>query len=88
MIVFDKKKAAGSIVDHFDSKFPREHSGKMEFTEAPAQPMARGGEADDHMQALASHVAEMHEAIKSGDHMKHAKALKAFMDEHASHKED
>lgn len=84
-----KKKIAGSIVDHFDSKYPREDSGKMTFSEAPPSAMAKGGEVDqDHMQALATHSEEMHEASKTGDHMRHAKALKAFLQEHESHKEE
>lgn len=44
--MFDAKgKVAKSIVDHFESKFPRERSGKMEFSEAPGQPesFAQGG---------------------------------------------
>lgn len=92
MFFTDRKKVAGSIVDHFDSKLPREIDERPNFKEAPVSKMAKGGEADDedHMQALASHSEEMHEAMKSGDHMRHAKAMKAFLQEHESHnkKED
>lgn len=83
-----KKKIAGSIVDHFNSSLPREKSGKMDFSEAPAQ-LAKGGEAEDpeHMEALAAHSEEMHDAHKAGDHKRHARALKAFMEEHEAHKD-
>lgn len=82
-----KKKIAGSIVDHFDSKLPRERSGKMDFSEAAASKMAKGGEAEDpeHMEELATHSEAMHDAQKSGDHMAHAHALKAFLHAHEAH---
>jgi hypothetical protein len=35
--MFKAKGIAQSIVDHFESKFPRERSGKIEFSEAPGQ---------------------------------------------------
>lgn len=44
--MFKSKKLAESILEHFDSKLPREKSGKMEFSEAPAQKMAEGGKLD------------------------------------------
>lgn len=87
MFFNDKKKIAGSIVDHFESKFPRERSGKMDFSEAPAQKMSEGGEAEDqdHMEELATHSEAMHEAHKKGDHMAHAHAMKAFLHAHEAH---
>jgi hypothetical protein len=82
-----KKKIAGSIVEHFDSKLPREKSGKMDFKEIEPSKMAYGGEAEDpeHMEELATHSEAMHEAHKSGDHMAHAHALKAFLHAHEAH---
>lgn len=81
-----KKKIAGSIVDHFDSKFPREKSGKMDFKEAKGSEDSEGDAGEAHQQALEAHSEAMHDAYKSGDHAAHAKALKAFIEEHEAHK--
>lgn len=89
MFFTDRKKVAGSILDHFDSKLPRERDEKPNWKEAPLSAMSKGGEVDDedkdHMEALKSHSEEMMEAHKSGDHERHAKAMKAFLHEHEMH---
>jgi hypothetical protein len=82
-----KKKIAGSIVDHFDSKFPREKSGKMEFKEAKGSADTEGDAGEAHQQALEAHSEAMHEASKTGDHAAHAKALKSFIEEVHAHKD-
>lgn len=119
--MFKSKGLAESIVDKFESKFPREKSGKMKFgrggsvTDNPDTKLeqqyegedyaardkalqqerepgrdnsyAEGGEIEDpdHMEELATHAEAMHEAHKSGDHMAHAHALKAFLHAHEAH---
>jgi hypothetical protein len=87
--MFKDKKIGESIMEYFDAKFPREKSGKMEFSEVKPSAMAEGGEAedDDQMEELASHAEAMHEASKKGDHKGHARALKAFMQAHQAHEE-
>jgi len=87
MFFNDKKKIGGSIIDHFESKFPRERDEKPNWKEAGLSKMAHGGEAEDpeHMEELATHSEAMHEAHKSGDHMAHAHALKAFLHAHEAH---
>jgi len=82
-----KKKIAGSIVEHFDSKLPREKSGKMSFSEAKGSEDSEGDAGEAHQQALEAHSEAMHEAYKSGDHAAHAKALNAFLDERDAHKD-
>lgn len=83
----NKKKVAGSIIDHFDSKFPREKSGKMDFKEAKGSADTEGDAGEAHQQALESHSEAMHDAYKSGDHAAHAKALKSFIEELDAHKD-
>jgi len=87
MFFNDKKKIGGSIVDHFDSKFPREKSGKMDFSEAKGSADTEGDAGEAHQQALESHVEAMHDAYKTGDHKAHVKALNAFLDERDAHKD-
>jgi aminoglycoside phosphotransferase family enzyme len=86
---FDNKKKNGgrAILKHWEAKDKsKEIDEKPDFKEAGLSKMADGGEADDeHMQALASHVEEMHDAAKSNDHMRHAKAMKSFIEEHLAH---
>lgn len=82
-----KKKIAGSIVEHFDSKHPREKSGKMDFKEIKPSADSEGDAGEAHEQALEAHSEAMHEAQKSGDHAAHAKALTAFLDERDAHKD-
>jgi len=91
MFFADKKKVAASIVDHFNSKLPRERDEKPNWKEAGLS--KEGGDAGeahqqedpDHMQALEAHSEAMHDAMKSGDHAAHASALKAFLHEHEAH---
>ena len=53
------------------------------------QSKAEGGEIEDedHMQALEAHSQAMHEAMQSGDHRGHARAMEAFLNQHDLHKE-
>jgi|ERR1700677_1137202 len=85
----DKKKNGGmSILEHWEStKGAKERDEKPDWKEAPLSAMKDGGEVEDpdHMEALAAHVEEMHEAAKSSDHMRHAHAMKAFLKEHEAH---
>jgi len=89
----DKRKALSAILASFDGK-PKERDEKPDWKEAGLSAMSKGGkagEADqqedpDHMQALEAHSEEMHDAMKKGDHKGHARALKAFLDEHEAHK--
>jgi hypothetical protein len=93
--MFKAKNIGASILDHFEAKLPREKSGKMDFKEIKpsADAFSKGGvageaeqqEDPDHMQALEAHSEEMHDAMKSGDHQRHAHAMKAFLKEHELH---
>lgn len=78
--MFKSKGLAESIVDKFESKFPREKSGKMDFSEASPEKEGQGGgagsqdESDDNesMHAIA-------EDMISAFHSKDAKALHQAM---------
>lgn len=89
----DKKKAAGSIISHFNSSLPKERDEKPDWKEAGLSKMSEGGEAEqqedpDHMQALEAHSEEMQAAHEAKDPARHAKALKAFLREHELHEKN
>lgn len=84
-----KKNAGRSILEHFESKYPRERDEKPYWKEAPLSPMSKGGEVDEdpeHMEALSSHSEAMHDAMQKGDFKAHARAMKSFIQEHEMHK--
>lgn len=87
--MFKSKGVAESIVDLYKSKTPVERDEKPNWKEAPLSAMAKGGEVEDedHMEALATHAEEMHDAMKHGDHKRAAHAMKAFVHEHNTHEE-
>ena len=87
MFFNNKKKVAGSIVEHFNSKLPKEHGEKKTFPEAPAETESEGDAGEAHQQALEAHSEAMHDAHKTGDHAAHAKALKSFIEELDAHKD-
>ena len=86
-----KKNGGMSILEHWESsKGAKERDEKPNWKEAPVSAMKDGGEVpedEDHMEALATHAEEMHEAMKSGDHKRAAHAMKAFVHEHNTHEE-
>ena len=79
----NKKKIAGSIIDHFDSKLPREKSGKMDFKEAAASKMAEGGEVDgDHDSPYHAIASDMIDAFHAKDAKALHESMKSYLEQH------
>ena|ERR1700677_1745079 len=83
--MFKTKNIGASIVDHFESKFPREKSGKMDFSEAKGSEDSEGDAGEAHQQALEAHSEAMHSAWKASDHKAFSGALNAYLDERDLH---
>lgn len=83
--MFKSNKIAESIVSKFESKFPREKSGKVDFSEIQPSKMSEGGmageadENDDHegMHAIAS---DMIDAFHAKDPKALHEAMSAYHD--------
>ena len=91
--MFKSKGLAESIVDKFESKFPREKSGKMDFSEAAPEKEGQGGGAgsqdedmdNESMHAIAS---DMISAFHSKDPKALHEAMSAYHDQRDLHVKD
>lgn len=79
----DRKKVAGSIVEHFNSKLPREKSGKMDFSEVSPSKMADGGEVDgEHDGPFHAIASDMIDAFHSKDPKALHESMKSYLEQH------
>jgi hypothetical protein len=86
--MFKSKGLAESIIDKFESKFPREKSGKMEFSEAPGEKEGQGGGAgsqDEDMDNESMHA--MASDMISAFHSRDPKALHEAMSAYHDHRD-